>query len=101
MNKTAAKWPLLPLLVKVYNQTIQSYHHFPEVIIYGDHRMEKEDFDLLLQEGFLEPYYADSFGRFYRLSAKAHQLLLQSLHKRKTRAIHVLRPARQACLPFH
>lgn len=100
MNKAAVNWPLLQLLVKVYNQTVQSYHYFPDVIICGRQRLEKVEFDTLVYEGFLEPYYADSFGRFYRLSAKAHQLLHQSLHKRRGRAVHALHQPEQACLPF-
>ena len=69
--------PLLSLLVKAYNASIQDYYYFPDVIIAGEQRMEREDFDLLLSGGFIEEYKHDSFGRFYRLSQEAEHLLYQ------------------------
>lgn len=58
----------LPLLVRVYNHTIQCYRYFPEVIICGDGRLEPEEFDELLHGGFIKTFGADSFGSFYRLT---------------------------------
>ena len=100
MSKTAASQPLLQLLVRVYNQSIQSYFHFPDVIICGNHRMEEEDFRLLLNEGYIEAYYADSFGKLYRLSKKALYFLLQNLHKRRPKHLHHQQKAVQVSIPF-
>lgn len=99
MNKTAASQPLLQLLVRVYNQSIQSYDHFPEVIICGNYRLERAEFDLLQAEEYIEPYYADSFGKLYHLSKRAHHILQESLHKRR-RAVHVVQGVAQVSLPF-
>jgi len=100
MSKTAASQPLLQLLVRLYNQPVQSYYHFPEVIIYGSQRLEKNDFDLLLKEGFIESYYADSFGRLYRLSKKAEYFLQESLHKRRHKSLNEVEKPKQVSLPF-
>jgi hypothetical protein len=101
MNKTASNRSLLHLLVKVYNQTIQSYYYFPEVIFCGHHRLEKEEFEILLREELLEAYYADSFGRLYHLSKKAHEILSQSLCKRRPKPLNVTPLPGQVRLPFY
>ena len=74
---------LFSLLLKVYNYTIQTYYRFPEVIIYGKRRLEREEFELLRDEGYLTAYYSDSFGKLYRLSKKAETFLLERRKKRK------------------
>jgi hypothetical protein len=100
MSKTAASQPLLQLLVRVYNQSIQTYFHFPDVIICGHHRLEVEEFQLLINEGYAEPYYCDSFGKIFRLTRKAIYFLQQSLHKRKSKAVHQLPGVTQVSIPF-
>jgi hypothetical protein len=101
MSKTAASQPLLQLLVRVYNQSIQTYFHFPDVIICGKHRLEKEDLDLLLIECYIEAYYTDSFGKLYRLSKKGQQFLQLNLHRRKARSFHPMPQPGQVSLPFY
>lgn len=82
--KNNADKELTSLLVRVYNHSIQYYYYFPEVIIYGSHRLETEEFKKLLDNGFIEAYYADSFGKLYHLSKKAEDLLHQfSIIKRR------------------
>jgi hypothetical protein len=100
MSKTAASQPLLQLLVRVYNQSIQTYFHFPDVIICGQHRLEETDFHMLLSEGYIEVYYMDSFGKLYRLSKKAHNVLQYGLYKRKAKHVHSIQQNLQAALPF-
>jgi hypothetical protein len=60
MKKNAGHPVLLQLLVSVYNQSIQTYFYFPEVIICGRQRLERDDFDQLLAEEMVQPYK----GRF-------------------------------------
>ena len=100
MSKTAASQPLLQLLVRVYNQSIQYYFHFPDVIICGKLRLEEAEFQLLLAEGYLETFYVDSFGKLFRLSKKAIHVLQESLHKRKARHSHQVNRPSQVALPF-
>ena len=100
MSKPAASQPLLQLLVRVYNQSIQSYFHFPDVVICGQHRLEETEFQLLLSEGYIEAYYTDSFGKLFRLSKKALALLQQGLHKRKSRHASIIHDAIQSAIPF-
>ncbi len=91
---------LLALLVKAYNRPIKDYFYFPEVILLDKGRMEKEDFDFLLAEGFLKEYKHDSFGRFYKLSKKAEDLLYTALVVKNAKKKQLSIPARQAYLHF-
>ena len=100
MSKTVASKPLLQLLVRVYNQSIQTYFHFPDVIICGSHRLDESDFHILLTEDYIEVYYVDSFGQLYRLSKKAHHLLQDGLHKRKQKQVDVILQNLQVAIPF-
>src|ERR1051326_8343335 len=76
---------LFSLLLKVYNHTIHTYYRFPQVILYGNHHLEKEEFDQLLAEDMVVQCYADSFGRSYRLTKKAEVFLFGSRKKRRRR----------------
>ncbi|HEX8316193.1 MAG TPA: hypothetical protein VF609_14425 [Flavisolibacter sp.] len=100
MTRAAADQSLLQLLVRVFNQTIQYYYHFPDVIICGHQRLEKEEFDHLLSAGFITPYHTDSFGKLYHLSKKAEAFLQENLHKRKHRTHHLRIHSNQAIFPF-
>jgi hypothetical protein len=84
--KNNADTELLSLLVRVYNHSIQYYYYFPEVIIYGNHRLEAEEFSRLLHNGFIEPYYTDSFGKLYHLSKKGEEVLHQFSNVKKRKA---------------
>lgn len=77
---------LFSLLVRVYNHSIQSYFYFPDVIIYGRHRLEKEEFHRLVTEEYIDAYHTDSFGKLYQLNKKADAFLQQyrSMRKRRT-----------------
>lgn len=91
---------LLHILVQAYNSSIKDYYYFPDVIHAGSQRIEKDDFLFLWSEGYLELYRHDTFGRFYRLSEKAEQLLYRKIiarsHKRKAQPL----PALQGYLHF-
>lgn len=87
MKKAADKEPILRLLVSVYNQSIQTYHHFPEVILCGRQRLDTEEFALLLANGFLMATTADSFGRNYRLSKKGEAYLFETSFRRRHKAL--------------
>lgn len=82
---------LLSLLVKAYNTSIQDFYYFPDVILVGEQRMERDDFDLLRSGGYILEFRHDSFGRFYRLSQKAEHLLYQLIVSRS--------PARKKRMP--
>lgn len=99
MNKPAVSPALLQLLVRMYNQSIQSYYFFPDVIICGRYRLEREQFEGLLREGFLFAFDADSFGKLYRLSRKAEALLQAEAHKRKHR-MNSVKTTAQAVFSF-
>jgi hypothetical protein len=92
MKKCAISKELLLLLVRVYNQSIQCYYYFPDVITCGKHRLETEEFQLLLEGDYLTCYYKDSFGRTYALSQKGRMLLEQFLIRRKKKSSRT-RPA--------
>jgi hypothetical protein len=87
--KNNADKELLTLLVRVYNHSIQYYYHFPEVIIYGNRRLEAEEFNRLLHNGLITPYYTDSFGKLYHLSKKGEEVLHCFSHTKKRRAIPI------------
>ncbi|OLY90927.1 hypothetical protein SAMN05444008_11716 [Cnuella takakiae] len=77
---------LLALLIMTYNKEVKDFYYFPEVILVGRTRLEPEAFQQMLQGGWLQQCGADSFGRYYRLSAKAETTLMQYRRKRKPAA---------------
>ena len=88
MSKSAANQQLLLLLVRVYNQYIQYYYYFPDVVLCGNHRLEKMEFDFLLNEGLIMSFHTDSFGKLYRLSKKSGKFSAGSFAQTKTQALH-------------
>lgn len=100
MKKTAVNAELLHLLVSIYNQSIQTYFYFPEVIICGHQRLEREAFEQLLSNKFLQVYKADSFGRYYRLSKDGEAFLFQSSFRRRQKVYSSALLAGQSRLPF-
>ena len=66
---------LLALLVKVVYCTVQDYYYFPDVIIAGRQKIEQEEFQFLLSEEYIAYYKADSFGRFFKHTAKAESYM--------------------------
>ncbi len=91
---------LFALLVRVYNHTIQSYYNFPEVIMFGKHHLEKAEFYLLVNEGYIFVYYADSFGKSYRLSKKANEFLYQYNTRRRKSCAEISAPPVQYRFQF-
>lgn len=85
MNTVEVNQALLQLLVRVYNQSIQSYYFFPDVIFCGPHRLERNDFECLLAEGLIFPYYTDSFGKLYHLTKKAEEVLREQRFRKRYR----------------
>lgn len=100
MNKAAVDQSLLRLLVRVYNQSIQFYYYFPDVIICGQHRLEREEFELLLSGSYLSAYHTDSFGKLYHLSGKAEAYLHEHLQKRRHKNHSVKGTSQQTFLSF-
>lgn len=98
MKKAAVSQPILQLLVSIYNKSIQTYYHFPEVILCGRQRIEPEDFAQLLLHDFLTVYSADSFGKNYCLSKKGEAFLFESSFRRRHKMMYL--PATQGRLPF-
>lgn len=77
---------LLALLIMTYNKEVKDFYYFPEVVLVGRTRLEPEAFQRLLQGGWLAQCGADSFGRYYRSSAKAEATLMGCRRKRKPSA---------------
>jgi hypothetical protein len=100
MKKNTVNSRLLQLLVSTYNQSIQTYFYFPEVIVCGQVRWDREDFDELLANDFLEPYKADSFGRWYRLSKTGEAFLFQASFRRRPKMPQAYVLPLQSRLPF-
>ena len=84
---------LLALLVRVVHCTIQDFYYFPEVIKAGKQRMEKDDFNFLIAEGYIVKCGADSFGGFYKHTQKAELFIYHSItsphhsYRKKRKAI--------------
>lgn len=85
MKRTAVNRQFLRLLVSAYNRSIQTYHHFPEVILCGGQRLEQEDLQALLAAGYLVKDSTDSFGTFYRLSASGEAYLFAAIFRRRSK----------------
>jgi hypothetical protein len=100
MNTVTIK-QIMSLLIRVSNNSVQSFFYFPDIIFVGKQKIEKEEFHFLFAEGFITEYKSDSFGRFYKLSAKGEKFiyttisLRQSSVRRKVKASTV-----QGCLEF-
>ena len=100
MKKSPADQGILHLLVSVYNQSIQTYFYFPEVILCGPHRLEREEFEQLLHRRFIESYAADSFGCYYRLSKHGEDFLLNAFPRRRHKQAGAFFQKQQGRLPF-
>jgi hypothetical protein len=100
MNKAAISLAMLRLLVRVYNQSIQSFYFFPEVILCNSGSLESSELASLLEAGFLVCTQADSFGKVYRLSADAEAALVQALHHRRRRLPKREKHSPQTALAF-
>lgn len=98
MKKPVANRELLRLLVSIYNQPIQTYYYFPDVIISGHQRLEREAFAELVTQDFVTVASFDSFGKNYRLSKKGEAFLFASTFRRRHR--HYDLSLAQNCLPF-
>ncbi len=100
MNQLTFKQQLA-LLVRVYNCSIQDFFYFPDVIIFGKQRMEKEEFLFLLSEGYIAAYKVDSFGKFYRLTKKADEFIHHTIYTKPviTRP-RIKIPVVQGCFSF-
>lgn len=72
---------LLALLLKAYNEEVKDFYYFPDVVFIGRQRVEVVAFKQLLNEGYLQQTHCDTFGRFYKLSPEAEQVLFTHLHK--------------------
>lgn len=100
MKKSVIDQDLLALMVSLYNETIQTYFYFPDVIICGRQRLERQSFDQLVVEEFVAAYKADSFGRYYRLSKKGEDFLFTYSFRRRQKHSIALLAVQQQPLPF-
>jgi hypothetical protein len=92
---------LFRLLVIVHNRSIRNYFYFPEVILADQQRIDRSDFNYLVQEGFIEEYGHDSFGRFYKTSTKAESTIHMLAGARQVTKKKKTKPSgRQGCLSF-
>jgi len=100
MKKPGVNQELLHVLVSLYNQSIQTYYYFPEVILCGRQRIDRECFEALLAADFITAYKADSFGKYYRLSKKGEQFLLTFSFRRRQKQSTALLTTGQKTFPF-
>ena len=100
MKKTGVNQELLHVLVSLYNQSIQTYYYFPEVILCGRQHIERAYFDALVAAGFITVYKADSFGQYYRVNKKSERFLLTYSFRRRHRQTDSLMTAGQRTFPF-
>ena len=66
---------IVSLLETVSARPVETYHHFPEVIRAGNISIEKEDFDYLYTEGYLQETHCDKFGKNFSLSEAGQRRL--------------------------
>lgn len=66
---------LLALLLKAYNKEVKDFFYFPDFVMVGRQRIEPQELQLLKNGGYLQQTGSDSFGRIYKLSAKAENEL--------------------------
>lgn len=67
---------LLQLLKMIEtNNVVETYRYFPDVALSGGCFIEKEDLDLLIEEGYLQATKQDSFGSFLELSNRGKAIL--------------------------
>ena len=100
MKKAGVNQELLHVLVSLYNESIQTYYYFPDVILCGRQRMERECFEALLAGDFIVAYKADSFGKYFRLSKKGEQFLLTFSFRRRQKQTATLLSTQQQAFPF-
>lgn len=77
------KRELIQVLVKAYNTILTDYYYFPEVVLAGNQRIDREAFDAMLAEGFLQQTKRDAFGGFYVLTPKAYQMIYEQVTGRQ------------------
>ncbi|HEY1023477.1 MAG TPA: hypothetical protein VGE06_14250 [Flavisolibacter sp.] len=100
MKKTGVNQQFLQVLVSLYNQSIQTYNYFPEVILCGRLRIERECFEALLHADFITAYKTDSFGKYYRLNKKGEQYLLAFSFRRRQKPATALLAQGQRAFAF-
>lgn len=93
---------LLPVLVKALHTSVTDYYYFPEVVLAGNHRIDREVFDAMLKAGFLQQTRKDAFGRFYALTPRAQQVIYEqvtgrSVYKKKKPAPQVVQASFSFC----
>ena len=76
--------PMLALLLKAYNKEVKDFYYFPDIVLIGRMRIEQNELQQMLAEGYLLQTSADSFGRCYRLSPKAEMVLFTQLRKKSS-----------------
>lgn len=92
--------PMLALLLKAYNKEIKDFYYFPDIVLIGRLRIEPQELQQLLAEGYLLQTAHDSFGRCYRLSAKAEIVLFTQLKKKSAARQKKLTASSQPSLHF-
>jgi hypothetical protein len=61
---------LCSVLQKINGKPIETFKNFPEIIRAGELQLNRDDFDYLLAEGYLEVKKTDSFGKLLQLSER-------------------------------
>lgn len=72
--------PLLVLLEDIKRAGfLETYFYFPGVIVAGDKKIERTDFDYLLSHRYIKEVDVDSSAKYYSLTNKAELILSDSI----------------------
>jgi hypothetical protein len=66
---------VLELLQTINYSGLETFKNFPDVVMAGKQRVNKEDVDYLFNQGYLEEQKTDSFGKYLKLTEIARQFI--------------------------
>jgi hypothetical protein len=69
---------VLQLLQTINYSGLETFKNFPDVVMAGKQRVNKEDVDYLFDQGYLEEQKTDSFGKFLKLTKTARDLITRN-----------------------
>lgn len=73
--------PLLVLLDSIKQAgSLETYFYFPHLIVAGSNRIERTDFEYLMDQAYVKELGSDIFGKQYGLTFKAEQILSDAIY---------------------
>lgn len=72
--------PLLILLDSIKQAgSVETYFYFPHLIVAGSSRIERTDFEYLMDQAYVKELGSETYGKQYGLTLKAEQILSDSI----------------------